>query len=32
MPVIRFLREGRDVECYPVENLRDIALREGIEL
>jgi ferredoxin len=32
MPVIRFVREGRDVECYPGENLRDIALREGIEL
>jgi ferredoxin len=32
MPVIRFLREERDVECYPGENLRDVALREGIEL
>ena len=32
MPVIRFLREGRDVECYPGEILRDVALREGIEL
>ena len=32
MPVIRFLREGRDVECYPGENLRDVALRENIEL
>jgi ferredoxin len=32
MPVIRFLREGRDVECFPGENLRDVALREGIEL
>ena len=32
MPVIRFLREGRDVECYPGENLREVALREGIEL
>ena len=32
MPVIRFVREGRDVECYPGENLRDVALREGIEL
>ncbi|MBM5804154.1 MAG: ferredoxin, partial [Cyanobacteria bacterium K_DeepCast_35m_m2_155] len=21
MPVIRFVREGRDVECYPGENL-----------
>ena len=32
MPVIRFVREGRDVECYPGENLRDVALREGVEL
>ena len=32
MPVIRFLREGRDVECYPGENLREVALRENIEL
>ena len=32
MPVIRFVREGRDVECYPGENLRQVALREGIEL
>ena len=32
MPVIRFVREGRDVECFPGENLRDVALREGIEL
>ncbi len=32
MPVIRFLRENRDVECYPGENLRDVALREDIGL
>ncbi|MFN5465691.1 MAG: 2Fe-2S iron-sulfur cluster-binding protein [Cyanobacteriota bacterium] len=32
MPVIRFLREGLDVECYPGENLREVALRNGIEL
>ncbi|MBM5816841.1 MAG: 2Fe-2S iron-sulfur cluster binding domain-containing protein [Cyanobacteria bacterium K_Offshore_surface_m2_239] len=32
MPVIRFLREGRDVECFPGENLREVALRVGIEL
>lgn len=32
MPVIRFLRESRDVECYPGENLREVALREGIGL
>ena len=32
MPVIRFVREGRDIECYPGENLREVARREGIEL
>jgi ferredoxin len=32
MPVVRFVREGRDVECYPGENLREVALREGIQL
>ncbi len=32
MPVIRFVREGRDVECFPGENLRAVALREGIQL
>jgi len=32
MPVIRFVREQRDVTCYPGENLREVALREGIEL
>ena len=32
MPVIRFVREGRDVECYPGENLREVAIREGIQL
>ena len=32
MPVIRFVRESRDVPCYPGENLREVALREGIEL
>ncbi|MEX1315509.1 MAG: 2Fe-2S iron-sulfur cluster-binding protein [Synechococcaceae cyanobacterium] len=32
MPVIRFLRENRDVECYPGENLREVALREDIGL
>jgi ferredoxin len=32
MPVIRFVREGRDVACYPGENLREVALREGIQL
>ncbi|BBL86381.1 possible ferredoxin (chromatophore) [Paulinella micropora] len=32
MPVIRFVREGVDVECYPGENLREVALRNGVEL
>ncbi|MEB3331481.1 MAG: 2Fe-2S iron-sulfur cluster-binding protein [Synechococcaceae cyanobacterium] len=32
MPIVRFVREGRDVACYPGENLREVALREGIEL
>ncbi|MCT0225566.1 (2Fe-2S)-binding protein [Synechococcus sp. CS-1328] len=32
MPVIRFVREGQDVECYPGENLREVALRQGLEL
>ncbi|MEB3307930.1 MAG: 2Fe-2S iron-sulfur cluster-binding protein [Cyanobacteriota bacterium] len=32
MPVIRFVRENLDVECYPGENLREVALREGISL
>lgn len=32
MPMIRFVRENRDVPCYPGENLREVALREGIEL
>ncbi|MCT0198848.1 (2Fe-2S)-binding protein [Synechococcus sp. CS-1325] len=32
MPVIRFVREGCDVECFPGENLRDVALRSGVEL
>jgi ferredoxin len=32
MPVIRFLRENRDIECFPGENLREVALREGVEI
>jgi ferredoxin len=32
MPVIRFVREKRDVECSPGENLREVALRAGVEL
>ncbi|KGG11328.1 MULTISPECIES: 2Fe-2S iron-sulfur cluster-binding protein [Prochlorococcus] len=32
MPIIRFVREGRDVKCQFGENLREVALREGLEL
>ena len=32
MPIIRFVREGKDVECKQGENLREVALREGMEL
>ena len=32
MPVVRFVREGRDVDCNPGENLREVARREGMEL
>ena len=32
MPMIRFVREGRDIPCFPGENLREVALREGVEL
>ncbi len=32
MPTIRFVREGRDVQCRAGENLRKVALREGLEL
>jgi len=32
MPIIRFVREGRDVKCQSGENLREVALREGLEL
>ena len=32
MPIVRFIREGRDVQCRTGENLREIALREGIDL
>ncbi len=32
MPVVRFIREGRDVSCRSGENLRQVALREGLEL
>ena len=32
MPTIRFVRENKDVKCQIGENLREIILREGIEL
>ena len=32
MPTIRFLREGRDVPCQEGETIREVALRERIEL
>ncbi len=32
MPIVRFIREGRDISCRPGENLRELALREGLEL
>ena len=32
MPIVRFIREGRDVKCRTGENLREIALREGMQL
>ena len=32
MPVVRFVREGFDTECYPGENLREVALRAGVQL
>ena len=32
MPTIRFLREGKEVNCDVGENLRQVALREGMQL
>ena len=32
MPTIRFLRERKDIECAVGENLREVALREDLEL
>lgn len=32
MPVVRFVREGREVLCSPGANLRELALQEGVEL
>lgn len=32
MPIVRFVREGRDVLCPVGTNLRELALAEGVEL
>ena len=32
MPIIRFVREARDVECENGANLREVALKEGLQL
>ncbi len=32
MPTIRFVRENKDVSCQSGENLREIILKEGLEL
>ncbi len=32
MPTVRFIREGRDVKCEVGENLREVALKEGLQL
>ncbi|TGH20345.1 MAG: 2Fe-2S iron-sulfur cluster binding domain-containing protein [Aphanocapsa feldmannii 277cI] len=32
MPIVRFVREGRDVDCLPGAILRDVALAAGVEL
>ena len=32
MPVVRFVREGREVDCHAGTNLRELALAEGVEL
>ena len=32
MPIIRFVRENKDLKCQSGENLREIVLREGLEL
>ncbi len=32
MPVVRFVREGREVLCPAGANLRELALQEGVEL
>ncbi|MFZ4805109.1 MAG: 2Fe-2S iron-sulfur cluster-binding protein [Synechococcus lacustris] len=32
MPVVRFVREGRELDCPAGTNLRELALAEGLEL
>ncbi len=32
MPIVRFVREGKDIPCRSGENLRDIALKSGFQL
>jgi len=32
MPTIRFLREGLDIECRQGENLRDVVIKEKLQL
>ena len=32
MATIRFIREGLDVQCQPGENLRDLVIREKLQL
>ena len=32
MPVVRFVREGRELDCPAGTNLRELALAEGVEL
>ena len=32
MATIRFIREGIDVQCLPGENLRDVVIREKLQL
>ena len=32
MAIIRFIREGIDIECKPGENLRELVIRERLQL
>ena len=32
MAIIRFIREGIDIECKPGENLREVVIRERLQL